>query len=98
MGFFFFVHVGVYFCLWLATALLSACADINKFDFIIHLTGCDYMVVVFFVPFVVTTTLDVLLPATAEDDGKIKRSVNTSSCYLLSPTYCPSHVPARFQL
>lgn len=44
------------------------------------LTGCDYM----FWSLLLSVTVDVLV-STAEDDGKIKRSVNTSSCYLSLP-------------
>lgn len=44
------------------------------------LTGCDYT----FLSLLLLVTVDVLV-STAEDDGKIKRSVNTSSCYLSSP-------------
>ncbi len=50
------------------------------------LTGCDYM----FWSLLLSVTVDVLV-STAEDDGKIKRSVNTSPCYLsLPPTLLPS--------
>lgn len=50
------------------------------------LTGCDYM----FWSLLLSVTVDVPV-STAEDDGKIKRSVNTSSCYLsLPPTLLPS--------
>lgn len=44
------------------------------------LTGSDYM----FLSLLLSAMVDVLL-STAKDDGKIKRSVNTSSCYLSSP-------------
>lgn len=56
--------------------------DINKSDFIMLLTGCDYM----FRSLLLSMTVDVLA-STAKDDVKIKKkgSVNSSSCYLSSP-------------
>lgn len=41
------------------------CVDINKFDFIMLLTGCDYM----FLSLLLSVTVDVLV-CTAGDDGK----------------------------
>lgn len=64
-----------------AYCCLCASADINNCDIIMLLTACDYV----FLPLLLSLTVDVLVSA-AEDDGKIKSSVNTSSCYLSSPS------------
>lgn len=66
---------------------------INKSDFIILLTGCDFR----FLSFFVVMTVDVPV-STAEDDGKITKPVNTSCLFLPhkhTPTSCSMLPPSE---
>ena len=57
--------MGVYLqCVCGGYCRLHACVDINTFDFIMLLTGCDYM----FSCLLLSLAVDVLV-STAEDDG-----------------------------